>query len=151
MEPVILRHRDAVRQSLTYAAFAIVVNAVIITAFLLPMPGYWFTLVLLPVVVFLVYSSLRLATLKVRVDREGVWEPNPFRLTYVTPWEDIAHVRKRTSSGALHTQFVSVEIVHTDGDTHEVLALKMQGGAAYAEPTIEEWLDQIREAKKAAR
>lgn len=150
MEPVILRHRDSVRQSLTYAAFAVAVNSVILTAFLLPMPGKWFTLALIPVVVFLTYSSIRLATLKVRVDAEGVWEPNPFRLTYVTPWEDIARVRKRTTSGALHTQFVGVEIVHADGDVHEVLALKMQGGAAYAEPTIEEWIGKIRDAKKAA-
>lgn len=149
MEPVILRHKDAVRQAWTYAGFALLVNTVIVAAFAVAMPGRWFTLVLLPVVSFLIYTSLRLATLKVRLDDDGVWEPDPFRLTYVTPWHDVSKVRKRTTSGVLHTQFVGVEIVHADGDTHEVLALKMQGGAAYAEPTVQRWIEQIRDAKKA--
>jgi hypothetical protein len=151
VEPVILRHKDAIRQAWTYGAFAVVVNSIVVSVFALSMPGKWFSLTLLPVGAFLVYSTIRLATLRVRLDSEGLWEPNPFQLTYVTPWDDISRVRKLTTAGALHTQFVSVEIVHVDGDTHEVIALKMQGGAAYAEPTVEKWINQIREAKKAAR
>lgn len=150
MEPVTLRHKDAPRQSRLYGAFALLVTALIVVAFVLSLPGKWWTLVLLPAVAFLTYSSVRLATLAVRLDSRGLWEPNPFRLTYVTPWSDVARVRKTSKDGAMKTRFLGVQITHSDGAKHEVAALTMQARAAYAEPTVDEWIDAIREAKKAA-
>lgn len=150
MEPVVLRHKDATRQAWLYLAFTVVVSLVIVVAFTMPMPGKWYTLIFVPVILFLAYSTLRLATLKVRLDSEGIWEPNPFRLTYVTPWSDVARVRKTSELGAMKTRFITIEVVHRDGESHEILALKMQGGAAYAEPQVEGWIDDIREYKKVA-
>src|SRR5690606_22422150 len=80
MEPVTLRHKDATRQAWLYGAFAALVVTLVVFAFVLPLPGKWLMLFLLPVGAFLTYSAVRLATLQVRLDQRGVWEPNPFRL-----------------------------------------------------------------------
>jgi hypothetical protein len=134
-----------------YTGFTALVPAIITVFFLVSLPGKWLTLVLIPVALFLGYTSIRLATLQVRLDAQGIWEPDPFRLTYVTPWNDVTRVRRTSQPGAMKTRFIGIEIVHADGDTHELLALKMQGGAAYAEPTVDDWIGQIREYRKAAR
>lgn len=150
MDPVVLRHKDATRQAVLYSVFGAGVVGLMAVAFVADMNGKWFMLILLPAALFLGYSALRLATLRVRLDERGVWEPNPFALTYVTPWSDVKRVRKRSQDGAMRVRFIGVEIVHVDGDVHEVVALKMQAGAAYAEPTIEQWIWEIVEAKRAA-
>ena len=150
MEPVVLRHKDATRQAWMYGTFAVMSVALVAGTFLADMPGKWFSLLFLPVCAFLTYSTLRLATLKVRLDSTGIWEPNPFRLTYVTPWNDVARVRKTSELGAMKTRFIVIEISHRDGGSHELLALKIQGGAAYAEPQVDNWIELIRDYKKAA-
>lgn len=150
MPAVVLRHRDATRQSVLYGVFGAGVAGLMVFAFAASLTGKWFMLILLPAAVFLGYSSVRLATLRVRLDEHGVWEPNPFALTYVTPWSDVQRVRKVTHQGAMHLRFIGVEIVHADGDAHELAALKMQAGAVEAEPAIERWIAAILEAKRAA-
>lgn len=148
MEPVVLRHKDATRQAWLYGVFAVGVATLMAVAFVADTTGKWFILILLPVALFLGYSALRLATLRVRLDDRGVWEPDPFALTSVTPWNDVKRVRKTAQEGAMSVRFIGVEIVHADGEAHELVALKMQAGAAYAEPTIEKWIAAIVEAKR---
>lgn len=146
-EPVVLRHKDASRQSALYAVFALVALAPVVPLFLAGGTARWASIVLLPVVLVAGYAALRLATLKVRLDADGIWEPDPFRLTYVTPWSDVKRAERCVSTGRV--RFVGVRIVHADGGKHEVEALKVQAGAAYAEPIVEEWLEAINDARDA--
>jgi hypothetical protein len=145
--PVVLRHKDANRQAALYGTFAAVALAPIVLTFAVDAPAKWWSLLLLPVVAIAGYSALRLATLKVKLDAEGVWEPDPFRLTYVTPWADVKRAERCVTSGRI--AFVGVRIVHADGEKHEVEALKVQVGAAYAEPMVEEWIEAINAARDA--
>ena len=142
---VVLRHRDAKRQSAMYGAFALFAAAPVAWAFVADAPAKWWSLALLPVVAIAAYSAVRLATLQVRLDASGIWEPDPFRLTYVTPWSDVARAERVTSGGRI--QFVGVSITHVAGHSHEIEALKTQARAAYAEPAVEGWIDQIHRAK----
>ena len=144
-QPVVLRHRDAKRQAAMYAACALVALAPAALAFFADAPAKWWSLALLPVAAIAGYSAVRLATLQVRLDATGVWEPDPFKLTYVTPWSDVARAQRTTSGGRI--QFVGVSIVHADGVSHEIEALKTQARAAYAEPAVDEWIDQIHRGK----
>ena len=146
MTPVTLRHPRATRQSLLmgvlalitgYLAFAGLVNwngAVKLLALVLAVPGLFFA-----------YMCARTATLRVRLDDQGMWEPNPFRLSYLTPWSEISQVRKRLSKGRVH--FVGVEVVYKDGEEREVVALKMQANAAGSEDAVSGWVEAIRAAK----
>lgn len=143
---VTLRHRDASRQALMYGIFAATLLGVIALVIALELPGRWWSLALLPLAVFGVYSATRLATLKVRLDPQGLWEPNPFRLTYVTPWSDLKRVDTAEKPGRV--PFLTVRVTHADGDTHDVVALNVQAGAAYAEPALDGWVRAIRDAKK---
>ncbi|MGC4174592.1 hypothetical protein [Demequina sp.] len=146
MTPVTLRHPRATRQSLLMGALAL------ITSFLalLGLVSYdgalkLFALVLAIPALFFGYMSIRTATLRVRLDADGVWEPNPFRLTYVTPWSDIRQVRKSLSQGRV--RFVGVQMVYRDGVERDIVALKMQSGAAGSEDTVDGWVEAIRAAK----
>src|SRR5690606_21041257 len=76
-EPVVLRHKDASRQSALYAVFALVALAPVVPLFLAGGTARWASIVLLPVVLVAGYAALRLATLKVRLDADGIWEPDP--------------------------------------------------------------------------
>ncbi|GIG53569.1 hypothetical protein [Demequina activiva] len=143
---VVLRHKDATRQSVLYGVFALLLPAIVAGVIWLEFPGRYWSLIFLPIALFLGYSAARLATLQVRLDAQGIWEPNPFRLTYVTPWSDVKRVDKALKPGRV--QFLTVRITHRDGDTHDVVALNMQARAAYAEPTVEGWVQSIRDAKK---
>jgi hypothetical protein len=143
---VVLRHKDASRQAVLYGIFALVLPALVAGIIWLELPGRYWSLVFIPIALFLAYSAVRLATLQVRLDAQGIWEPNPFRLTYVTPWSDVKRVDKALGPGRV--KFLTLRITHRDGDTHDVVALNMQAKAAYAEPTVEGWVQAIREAKK---
>lgn len=142
-QPVILRHKDASRQSALYGTFAGIALVPIIITFAADAPAKWWSLLLVPVVAIAGYSALRLATLKVRLDERGVWEPDPFRLTYVTPWSDVKRAERCVTTGRI--AFVGVRIVHQDGEKHEVEALKVQVGAAYSEGMVEEWVNAINQ------
>lgn len=146
---MILRHKDASRQAALYGVFAVVALIPIVVLFLTFAAARWWSLALLPVVLIAGYAGIRLATLKVRVDADGIWEPDPFRLTYVTPWSDVKRVERTVSNGRV--RFVGVRIVHADGGKHDVEALKVQAGAAYAEPMVEEWIEAINAARDAYR
>ena len=143
---MVLRHRDATRQSRMYAIFGVIVLAVIGGVFWLETPGRFWSLLLLPVAAFAGYSATRMATLQVRLDPAGMWEPNPFRLTYVTPWSDLKRVDVAEKPGRV--PFLTVRVTHADGDTHDVVALNVQAGGAYAQPAVDGWVQSIREAKK---
>ena len=145
-DAVVLRHKDANRQALLYGIFAVVLPVIVAGIIWLELPGRYWSLVFLPIALFLTYSAVRLATLKVRLDAQGVWEPNPFRLTHVTPWSDLKRVDKALTDGRV--RFVQVRITHADGEAHDVVALSTQAKAAYAAPTVESWVQAIREAKK---
>lgn len=146
-EPVVLRHKDATRQAALYGTFAAIALAPVALTFAADAPAKWWSLLLLPVVAIAGYSAVRLATLKVRLDDEGVWEPDPFRLTYVTPWADVKRAERCVTSGRI--AFVGVRIVHADGEKHEVEALKVQVGAAYSEGMVEEWVNAINAGREA--
>lgn len=102
----------------------------------------------IPAIVF-AYLCVRTATLRVRLDADGLWEPDPFRLTYVTPWSDIAQIRKHLSKGRV--DFVAVQLVYRDGEERDILALKMQANAAGSEDTVNRWVETVRAAKVEAR
>lgn len=137
-----LRHPNATRQSLIYGGFAVALAAGTVFGFVagigLARVG---AIVLLIGTLLFGYSAIRLATLKVRVDVHGIWEPDPFRLTYLTPWDDFRRAERGSSGGRI--PFVGVRIVHADGATHEVEALKIQAALPGAESAVEEWLDAI--------
>lgn len=149
-QPVVLRHRDATRQAITFVVFADLLLLMAIAGFFL-LDGSAKALAAIPLVGMLPfgYLAMRLFTLKVRVDETGVWEPDPFRLTYVTPWSDLKRA-ERVSSGT-RIAFVGVRIVHADGEKHDIEALKMQAGAASSEPTVDGWIQTINDAKAAYR
>jgi hypothetical protein len=144
--PVILRHRDANRQSIIFVVFADLLLLMAIAGFFF-LEGSAKAFAAIPLLGMLPfgYAAMRLFTLKVRVDETGVWEPDPFRLTYVTPWSDLTRA-ERVSSGK-RIALVGVRIVHADGEKHEIEALKMQAGAAAAEPTVDGWIQAINDAK----
>ncbi len=145
-DAVILRHRDATRQAITYLVFGdLLLIFTVGAALLFDGTAKLFAAVPLLGMLPFMYAGIRLLTLKVRVDREGVWEPDPFRLTYVTPWSDIKRA-ERVSTGK-RVAMVGVRIVHADGDTHNIEALTMQAGVAAAEPTVEGWIQAINDAK----
>jgi len=77
-----------------------------------------------------------------------MWEPNPFRLTHVTPWSELSQIRKSLAKGRV--RFVGVQVVYKDGEERDVLALKMQANAAGSEDTVDNWVEAIREAKAQA-
>ncbi len=145
-EPVFLRHRDATRQAITYLVFGdLLLVFTVVAAVLFDGPGK--ALAIIPAVgmVPFMYAGIRLLTLKVRIDEQGVWEPDPFRLTYVTPWSDLKRA-ERVSTGK-RVALVGVRIVHANGETHNVEALMMQAGIASAEPIVEGWIKAINDAK----
>lgn len=145
-EPVILRHRDATRQAITYLVFGdLLLIFTVAAALLFDGAAKAFAVVPLLGMLPFMYAGIRLLTLKVRVDQEGVWEPDPFRLTYVTPWSDIKRA-ERVSTGK-RVAMVGVRIVHADGGTHNIEALTMQAGVAAAEPTVESWIQAINDAR----
>ena len=113
-------------------------------------PGWvkLFGLVLAVPAAFFAYMCVRTATLRVRLDADGLWEPDPFRLTYVTPWAEIRQIRPTLSNGRV--RFVGVGIVYTDGEERDILALKMQAGAAGSEDAVAAWVEAVRAAKREA-
>jgi len=147
--PVTLRHPKATRQSLLMGVLALITGylglaglwnwngAVKLLALILIIPGLFFA-----------YMCARTATLRVRLDDQGIWEPNPFRLTYVTPWNEVSQVRKRLWKGRVH--FVGVELVYKDGEERDIVALKMQANAAGSEDAVAGWVEAIRAAKAEA-
>jgi len=150
MTPVYLRHPNATRQSLLMGVLAL------ISGFLAIVGGFnnagalrLLALVLIIPALLFAYLCLRTATLRVRLDDQGVWEPNPFRLSFVTPWTDIRQIRKSLSQGRV--RFVGVQLVYNDGVERDITALMMQAGAAGSEDAVAAWVDAIREAKRAAK
>jgi hypothetical protein len=149
MTPAYLRHPKATQQSLLMAALAIITGA--LTVLGLATYSGWLkalALVLAIPALFFAYMAIRTATLRVRLDDRGMWEPNPFRLTYVTPWSDISQIRKQLSKGRV--RFVGVQLVYKGGAEREVVALKMQAGAAGSEDAVDAWVETIRAAKREA-
>lgn len=144
--PLFLRHPNASRQAFIYCSFAGALLGGAIYGFI-AISGWYrlMAIVLLLGGLLFGYAGVRIATLKVRIDERGVWEPDPFRLTYLTPWEDVRRA-ERVSTGA-RIPFVGVRIVHADRVKHDIEALKMQAGAAGAETTVEAWIDAINEAR----
>ena len=149
MTPVTLRHPRATRQSVLMGVLAFITGYLGLAGFV-----NWngavklLSLVLLIPGLFFAYMCVRTATLRVRLDDEGIWEPNPFRLTYVTPWREVSQVRKRLSKGRV--DFVGVEIVYKDGEERGIVALKMQAHAAGSEDAVAGWVEAIRAAKAEA-
>lgn len=149
MTPVVLRHPRATRQSALMGVLAAITGLLALTGF--GANDGWFkalALVLAIPALFFAYMCVRVATLRVRLDDAGMWEPNPFRLTHVTPWSDLSQIRKSLAKGRV--RFVGVQIVYKDGEERDVLALKMQANAAGSEDTVDGWVDAIREAKAQA-
>lgn len=149
MTPIYLRHPRATRQSIAMGALALITGFITLVGLF----GYsgWgklFALVVAVPAVFFTYMCARTATLRVRLDAEGIWEPNPFRLTYVTPWREVSQIRKSLSKGRL--TFVGVQIVYKDGEERDVLALKMQANAAGSEDAVDGWVETLRAAKTQA-
>lgn len=145
MTPVVLRHPRATPQALLMGGVALILTTLTLLA--LALPGWFKLLALVQGVLALIftYLAVRTATLKVRLDHRGLWEPNPFRLTYVTPWTEISQIRKGVTKGRV--TFVGVQIVYKDGEERDILALKMQAKAAGTEDTVDGWVDAIRAAK----
>lgn len=149
MTPVYLRHPNATRQSLVMGALALITGFLAVMGIATNQGGFkLFSLVLAIPAAFFAYMCARTATLRVRLDDEGLWEPNPFRLTYVTPWSDIRQVRSSLSTGRV--RFLAVQVVYFDDEERDILALKMQAGAAGSEDTVAGWVEAVRAAKKAA-
>jgi hypothetical protein len=150
MTPGYLRHPKATRQSLLMGMLAIITGALAVGGATFNQGWFkLFALVLAIPAVFFAYLCVRTATLRVRLDEDGLWEPNPFRLNYVTPWSDISQVRKHLTKGRVH--FLAVQIVYRDGEERDILALKMQANAAGSEDTVDGWVEAVRAAKAAAR
>lgn len=149
MTPVVLRHPRATRQSIAMGLIALL-TGVLTLAMLAFSPGWIkaFALVLAVPTAFFGYMSVRTATLRVRLDDAGVWEPDPFRLTFVTPWREIRQIRASLSTGRL--RFVGVELVYMDGEARDIVALKMQAGAAGSEDAVSAWVEAVRAAKREA-
>jgi len=95
--------------------------------------------------VFFSYMCLRTATLRVGMDEQGIWEPNPFRLKYLTPWGEVSQIRKGLTPGRV--KFVGVQIVYKDGEERDILALKMQAKAGGSEDVVAAWVEDLRAAK----
>jgi len=150
MTPVYLRHPNATRQSLVMGVLALISGFLAVVGWFNNTGSLrWMALALaIPALVF-AYFFVRTATLRVRLDDEGVWEPNPFRLTFVTPWADIRQIRKSLSHGRV--RFVGVQVVYNDGVERDITALMMQAGAAGSEDAVAAWVEAVREAKRAAK
>ncbi|MBN2177718.1 MAG: hypothetical protein JW722_08730 [Demequinaceae bacterium] len=146
--PIVLRHRDALNQAMLFGAFALLLLAVPAIAFAVDAPPKWWLLALLPFGLLTGYATLRLITLRVVLDEDGVNEPAPFRPTVVTPWDDVVRVRRTEDKGAIGLSFLGVMIEHKGGWKHQVAALNMNTRDPQADKTIEEWLTTIREAKR---
>jgi len=149
MTPLVLRHPNATRQSILMGILAFITGGLA----LIGLAGYagWaklFALVLAVPAVFFGYLCLRTATLRVRLDDAGVWEPDPFRLSYVTPWNEVSQFRKSLSTGRV--RFVGVQVVYKDGEQRDILALKMQANAGGSEDTVADWIEALRAAKTEA-
>jgi hypothetical protein len=150
MTPTLLRHPNATRQAILMGVLAAITGSLAIGGAIFN--GGWFkalALVLAVPAILFAYLCVRTATLRVRLDADGLWEPNPFRLTYVTPWSDIGQIRKHLSKGRVH--FVGVQIVYRDGEERDILALKMQANAAGSEDTVDRWVEAVRAAKAESR
>jgi len=149
MTPLVLRHPNATRQSILMGILSFITGSLA----LIGLAGYsgWaklFALVLAVPAVFFGYLCLRTATLRVRLDDAGVWEPDPFRLSYVTPWNEVSQFRKSLSAGRV--RFVGVQVVYKDGEERDILALKMQANAAGSEDAVAAWVEALRAAKTEA-
>lgn len=147
--PIILRHKDATSQAKMYAGFAAVLWLIPVAMIAAGAPSpLWYLLIHIPALL-VTYWAVRLATLRVRLDERGIWEPNPFALTMHTPWSDVLRIRQGREDGAMGLRFLTVDVVHLDGTYHQVVALNLQAGASYAQPTIKEWVQTFRDAKAA--
>ena len=150
MTPIYLRHPRATTQALAMGALFVISAALTILG-VLTYSG-WLKLLALALAVpaaFFGYMCTRVSTLRVRLDSEGVWEPNPFRLTFVTPWSDISQIRKSLSDGRV--RFLGVERVYKDGERRDIVALKLQAGAGGSEDAVAQWVETIRAAKATAQ
>jgi hypothetical protein len=149
MTPSFLRHPKATQQSVLMGVLALITGSLALLG-LANNPGAYklFALVLAIPALLFTYLCVRTATLRVRLDDDGIWEPNPFRLNYVTPWGEISQIRKTTTQGRV--QFVGVQIVYKDGEERDVLALKMQAKAAGSEDAVAGWVEEMRSAKAQA-
>lgn len=146
--PVLIRQRGAKSQAIMFGSFAGVLWA--LTIYLVATGGsarWWFIALSIPALV-VTYATVRLLTLRVRLDHHGIWEPNPFRLTFHTPWEDVLRIRQGSQQGKMGVRFIQVEVVHQDKEYHEVVALTLQAAAADAPQRMTRWVEQFREAQQ---
>lgn len=147
--PRVLQHRDAVRQAAMFAAFAVILTVLPVASFVSGFAGRWWMAALLVPAALTGYSAVRLATLKVVLDAQGLQERQPWgRPTVVTPWDDVVRVRRTEDDGALRLRFLGVAIEHTGGWRHQVLALNISTRDPLADQTVTEWITAIRDAKR---
>lgn len=131
-----------------FGSFAAVLFAFPGIALVTASPMRWWLLLLVPFGLLVAYSAVRLLTLRVVLDETGLLEPAPFRPTVRTPWEDLVRVRRTEDPRALGLTFLGVGIEHKGGWKHQVLALNINNRDPLAEATIDDWMEQIREAKR---
>ncbi|MCJ7827114.1 MAG: hypothetical protein MUP36_02600 [Demequinaceae bacterium] len=146
--PIVLRHRDALNQAMLFGAFVLLLLAIPTIAFIIDASPKWWLLVLLPLALLAGYAALRLVTLRVVLDENGVGEPAPVWPMVLTPWDDVVRVRRSEEKGAIGLSFLGVMIEHKGGWKHQVAALNMNTRDPLADKTIDEWLAAIREAKR---
>lgn len=146
--PIVLRHRDAISQAKIFGSFSVILSAIPVLAFAFDSPLKWWLLALAPLALLAGYSTLRLLTLRVVLDENGLNEPAPFRPTVVTPWDDLLRVRRSEQKGTAGMSFLGVMVEHQGGWKHRVIALTINTRDPSADKTIDEWLKAIREAKQ---
>ncbi len=146
--PVVLRHRDSLRQSAMFGAFAAVLWLIPALAFIFDHKAKWGLIALVPFGLLTGYFAFRLLTARVVLDARGLNEPAPFRPTVVTPWSDLVRVRRTEDVRGGRLTFLGVGVEHQGGWKHQVVALNINNRDPRGEKTIEEWLVAIREAKR---
>ena len=145
---IVLRHRDAIGQARIFGAFTGLLVAIPLAAFVFDAaPKWWLLALALPAAVT-GYSTLRLLTLRVLLDENGVNEPAPFRPTVVTPWDDLVRVRRTEEKGAIGLTFLGIAVEHRGGWKHQITALTINTRDPSAEQTIDEWIAAIRDAQR---
>ena len=145
---VVLRHKDANRQALMFGSFAVLILAIPTFNFVTASPARWALLVLVPLGLLVAYFALRLATLRVVLNESGVLEPAPLRPTVLTPWHDVVRVYRMDPPAGARFGFLGVAIEHRDKLHHQVIALNINTRDPLADKMINDWIREIREAKK---
>ena len=147
-DPVVLRHSDTVGQARLYGAFSVVLFAIPLLAFIFDAPPKWWLLPLVLLSIVSGYFAMRLLTMRVVLDENGLNEPAPFRPTVVTPWDDLVRVRRTEDNRAMKLSFLGIAVEHKGGWKHQIIALNISTRDPSAETIVDGWLQAIREAKR---